>query len=322
MLIRSLYVKNFKSLKELKINCKRVNIFIGKPNTGKSNILESLGMFSFPFSSSLRDLIRFEDMTNLFYDNVLDEKIETKAGDFRWEIEFKDGRFYGKGESKDGKLSFYFDYSFNGEGNARPGNFSPFKFYRFSVLKEFPDTRSDFLKPPNGSNLMTILLTKKSLKKMAADLFKEFGLRIVLKPREGKIEVQKEVEEVIISYPYPLVSDTLQRVLFHLAAIETNTDSILIFEEPEAHAFPFYTKFLAERIAMDRNNQYFISTHNPYLLLSIVEKIPKGDIRVFITYLKDYQTKVKPLTVGEMQEILDMDASIFFNLESFLEEGG
>ena len=181
--------------------------------------------------------------------------------------------------------------------------------------------RSDFLKPPHGSNLMTILMTNKSLKKLAADLFKEFGLRIVLKPQEGKIEVQKEVEEIIISYPYPLVSDTLQRVLFHLAAIETNRDSVLIFEEPEAHAFPFYTKYLAERIALDKNNQYFISTHNPYLLLSIMEKTPINDLSIFITQLKDYKTRVKSLTKSEMQEILNLDASVFFNLERFLEEG-
>lgn len=33
-------IKNFKSIKDLRLDCKRVNIFIGKPNVGKSNILE------------------------------------------------------------------------------------------------------------------------------------------------------------------------------------------------------------------------------------------------------------------------------------------
>ncbi len=37
-------IKNFKSIKDLRLDCKRVNIFIGKPNVGKSNILEALGM--------------------------------------------------------------------------------------------------------------------------------------------------------------------------------------------------------------------------------------------------------------------------------------
>ena len=37
-------IKNFKSIKDLHLNCKRVNVFIGKPNVGKSNILEGLGL--------------------------------------------------------------------------------------------------------------------------------------------------------------------------------------------------------------------------------------------------------------------------------------
>ena len=36
-------IKNFKSIKDLHLDCKRVNVFIGKPNVGKSNILEGWG---------------------------------------------------------------------------------------------------------------------------------------------------------------------------------------------------------------------------------------------------------------------------------------
>ena len=30
-------IKNFKSIKDLRLDCKRVNVFIGKPNVGKLN---------------------------------------------------------------------------------------------------------------------------------------------------------------------------------------------------------------------------------------------------------------------------------------------
>ncbi len=33
--IREVEIENFKSIKNLKLECKRVNIFIGEPNTGK-----------------------------------------------------------------------------------------------------------------------------------------------------------------------------------------------------------------------------------------------------------------------------------------------
>jgi len=106
---------------------------------------------------------------------------------------------------------------------------------------------------------------------------------------------------------------------WHPVAIETNKDSVIIFEEPEAHAFPYYTKFLAERISLDKTNQYFISTHNPYFLLSVLEK-PQRTILEFITYFKDYQTKVKPLIEEEITKVLDFGTSVFFNLDLFLEQ--
>ena len=79
-MIKSLVIRNFKSIKYLQLNCKRINIFIGEPNTGKSNIL---GMFSFGAYaryalSGIMDFVRLERMSNLFYDENLDEKIEIK----------------------------------------------------------------------------------------------------------------------------------------------------------------------------------------------------------------------------------------------------
>ncbi|MEO0096827.1 MAG: AAA family ATPase, partial [candidate division WOR-3 bacterium] len=78
-MVKNLEIRNFKSIKELKLDCKRVNIFIGEPNTGKSNILESVGIFSFPFilgsDYPFKKLIRYETTTNLFYDNEIEKPI-------------------------------------------------------------------------------------------------------------------------------------------------------------------------------------------------------------------------------------------------------
>ncbi len=317
-MINNLHVKNFKSIKNLELECKRVNVFIGKPNTGKSNILESVGIFSIPYGN-IEKFVRFENMTNLFYDQDIENKIEIKADDVYCEIIFENGIFSVKGGGKEGKIFSFedrYDYSKNLGGSS--SGISPIKFYKYRVTEVFHRREPNFLLPPYGENLLSILITNKSLRKVVADIFSEFGLRIVLKPQETKIEVQKEVEDVIISYPYSLVSDTLQRVVFHLAAIETNKDSVIIFEEPESHAFPYYTKFLAERIALDKTNQYFVATHNPYFLSSVLEKTPKDEIGISITYFEDYQTKVKSVTEKEMPQILDLDSSVFFNLEQFL----
>ncbi|MGD2085793.1 MAG: AAA family ATPase [Candidatus Aminicenantes bacterium] len=69
-MIEKLAIKNFKSIKELDIDCRRINLFIGEPNTGKSNILETLGIMSWHGNSAqkvkLNRFLRFEDIQNLF----------------------------------------------------------------------------------------------------------------------------------------------------------------------------------------------------------------------------------------------------------------
>jgi AAA15 family ATPase/GTPase len=131
--------------------------------------------------------------------------------------------------------------------------------------------------------------------------------------------VQKQLEDIIIAFPFPLASETIQRLVFYLTAIHSNKNSVLAFEEPEAHAFPYYTKYLAEIIAFDKNeNQYFISTHNPYFLISILEKAPKEEVAVFATYMKGYQTKVRLLSQKDKEEILKRGIDAFFNIDRFL----
>jgi hypothetical protein len=325
-MIEILEVKNFKSIKDLKLNCKRINIFIGEPNTGKSNILETLGIFSYGCygqrgSVSFHDFARFEMISNLFYDGDLDNNVEIKFDHKILEIKFEKERF--KGECiENGKRTFSFDYDYVGAGGIScPLDYSsPFKFYRFTTKKDFPVKESSFLLPPSGGNLLAILLAHKELKSLASQIFSPFGFKLVFKPQENKIEVLKQYGDIFISYPYSLASDTLQRLVFYLAAIDSNKNSFLAFEEPESHAFPYYTKYLAEVIALDKNNnQYFISTHNPYFLLSILEKSPKDSVAVFLTYFEDYQTRAKPLSEKEVEEILGMGIDVFFNIEKFLQ---
>ncbi len=117
------------------------------------------------------------------------------------------------------------------------------------------------------------------------------------------------------NYPFQNLSDTVQRVIFYIAAIETNKEAILLFEEPEANTFPYYTKQLAERIAADESNQYFIVTHNPYFLNSLVQQTPIEQLNVFVTYMEDYQTKLRKLSEDDFSKILDLDKEVFYNLD-------
>ena len=322
-MIQTLRIQNFKSIKHLELDCKRINVLIGEPNTGKSNILETLGLFSFGGfhqGARLGDFVRFERISNLFYDEDLQEPVRIRPDGMDLILRFKSGQFNGEVRKGTNKLfSFSANYDDLSSYGGSPQPLSVFKFYRFAVQNDFPQMESEFLLPPSGKNLMSLILTNRKFRDLSNELFSRFGLELSLRPQESKIEVLKRLQGVTVSYPYSLTSDTLQRIVFYLFAILSNSDSVLVFEEPESHSFPYYTKNLAETIALDqRGNQYFIATHNPYMLRPLLEKAPVEDVAVFITYFEDYQTKIRPLTTDEKEEIIEVD--VFFELDRFLGE--
>lgn len=112
-------------------------------------------------------------------------------------------------------------------------------------------------------------------------------------------------------------SETLLRVLFYTVAMRSNRNAVLVFEEPGAHAFPYHMKYFGEQIAADSSNQYFIATHNPYLLTAVLEKAPKHEVALFVTRFRDYQTEVASLTEAQIAHLLDTDP--FHDLQRVLE---
>ena len=70
----------------------------------------------------------------------------------------------------------------------------------------------------------------------------------------------------IFLIPYNSMADTLQRVIFFKAAIASNHDAVLLFEEPEAHSFPPYITHITQEMMYRKDNQYFIATHSPFIL--------------------------------------------------------
>jgi len=325
--VQEVEIHNFKSIKHLELDCRRINVFIGEPNTGKSNLIEAIiGLPSLAyyrrFESDIKCFIRFENYSNIFYDNNLEDVVKVKFkkfnGKLNFEIEicYKDGYYYWS--VKPNLMPQYTLFTSSDEFYKIA---KQFKFYRFVPLADFKRRESEFLLPPNGSNFPSVYTTHKKLREIFGEIFRRYGLKLMREPGTNEIRVVKETEFDLIMYPYQTLSDTFRRLMFYMSVILTNKNSIIAMEEPEAHAFPFYTKYLAELIALDENNnQYFITTHNPYFLLSLIEKTPKDEIAVFLTYYKDYQTKIKRLSERELQEILDLGIDVFFNIDRFLED--
>ncbi|MFT5646582.1 MAG: AAA15 family ATPase/GTPase [Aureispira sp.] len=83
-MIEKLSIKNYKSIKDLNLDCKKINLFIGKPNVGKSNILEAISLFQ----NGVGDNIRKEDFRNLFFDQDISETIRIESTFHEVEINY------------------------------------------------------------------------------------------------------------------------------------------------------------------------------------------------------------------------------------------
>jgi len=257
-MITKLSVSNFKSVRQLDIECKKVNLFIGEPNTGKSNILESLAFLSWwahP-TQNLHDYVRFQAIQNLFYDQLLDHEIRISLSltsgksDVSAFICFAKDHFELRSQPKPAiRATLNYQGLFGGGNHPQTRDI---KFFRFKNLEKYDDKEPGSLKPPNGINLFSVVFGTESLRDMMKEFFQKYELRLVLKPQEKLFELQKQADDLVFSFPYSLTSDTLRRIIFYTVAIASNKGSVLVFEEPESNAFPYYTKYLGERIALDR----------------------------------------------------------------------
>ncbi len=320
-MIQKLLIENFKSIKKLQLDCKRVNLFIGEPNSGKSNLLEALSTFSLPINSKVTQLVRMSDMSNIFFDNDPSGIINLKADADSIQI------VYDVGGSKvvfnfSGSSDFQIMLSEMGEllSGISSHDFLIHPYF-FKSVNEFSNKRFDFLFPPNGNNLFSLLQSNRNLRLLISDFVQERGFKLTLRQATSEIEISKEVDNILTTYPYQVISDTLQRIIFYLSAIESNVKgTTLILEEPESNVFPYYTKYLAERIALESEKQFFITTHNPYFLQSLIEKTPTTDIFVNVVSMDDrYETKISTLSMSGVEEAMHLGSDIFLNLNKVLE---
>lgn len=330
-MIERLEITNFKSIRQLNMPCKKLNIFIGEPNSGKSNIIEAMALQSQNAIGQhlSKDIFRYKTIGDLFFDFNINAPLEVITNELHSRL------YYGNRDNNVPENMFSF--ILNNRENNQAGN--PVKiqhdgkvvsygangtsnthYYEYRRLSNFTLGYMPHLSVPFGDNLPGLLLANAKYKKWVSDFFQSKGLTLTLKPTENDIAVSKFVEGEIYSYPYFAISETLQRVVFYTMAVMSNKNAVLLFDEPESNTFPFYTKFLAERMALDETNQFFITTHNPYLLLSLIEKSKLRDLNVCIVSMKDYQTKVNALNEEQVTKVLDFNSDVFFNFNQIIEE--
>ncbi|TXJ28260.1 MAG: ATPase [Chitinophagaceae bacterium] len=323
--IEHISIRNFKSIREFQLSgCKRINLFIGKPNVGKSNIIEALSLFSVPYlrensTRKLTHLIRLENEAELFYNGSIemDASISTNQGNCRLGYNPKEGlkviiEFFSD------SYHVSVDEKLNVKGLTNHPYFEPpIKKYSYKHDITYRKSHSKYLIPPFGYNLLSIIEHYPDLKSQVVELFKEYGLEIAFDKATQTIKViQENTKEGLFLIPYNSIADTLQRIIFFKAAIASNNNSILLFEEPEAHSFPPYMSHITQEIIRKTDNQYFIATHSPYILNNLLEN-KRDELSVYMVDYKDKQTVINHLSDDTLHEILQYGVDLFTNSESY-----
>lgn len=343
-----IHINNFKSVRDLKLEgLSRINLFIGKPNVGKSNILEAFGIFSLPYlkynsNKNISSIVRVESETELFFDGNKDKNIEIETNQAICSISIEDRNFLGLdlgvnsighatinhknlsikfvvGNSKtqyfvDEKLKF--SYASTLKNNTH--FISALKKYDFTPNAIHKKIKFNLLLPPNGINIFSTIEKNVSLKNQVKNLFSDYNLNLVFDKASQEFKIMKtQKNDEIFLIPYGSIADTLQRVIFYKTAIASNQNSVLIFEEPEAHAFPPYISHITQEIIESKSNQFILSTHSPYVLNDFLENA-REELSIFMVDYKNGETVVNKLTKEDLDDIYGYGIDLFTNYETFI----
>ncbi len=323
--IKYVDIHNFKSIADLRLeDCKRINLFIGYPNVGKSNVLEALSLFSVPYldyGDKLNKLVRFENKNELFNDlslGIFD--VTTNENDIYYDVNYNRLKINNK------------DYNFNEKQFFQKSIFQDIlvkdtniKRYTFQTKNNWKSNGNSQLLPPFGENIIDTLSYNQNISEVKSWMkqeFAKFGLEYVLDKSSDSLKVQRRLGgDEVMQLPYSSIADTLQRLIFYRTAIASNKDSVLLFEEPEAHAFPPYIRHITQDIIDAKTNQFFIVTHSPYVINDFLEyEHLRRETSIYLFDFKNDQTTVKRLTDEEMDEVYNYGVDLFFNIESFLKD--
>ena len=325
-IINHIEINNFKSIRHLELSeFRKINLFIGKPNVGKSNLLEALSLYnSLIFKSEVRELpskkikefIRFENDPELFFEGDTELKINININNLECSI-FKDNIRVLQLDTDDNKYSnlikgFFIEFHTN-FNIRRP----LIKSYIFKTSVKYQKDNNVFLTPPFGKNLLQVIDSLPNLKQTIINWFRRYNLKIASDAASHSLKVFKKInEDEIFLIPYTSIADTLQRLIFYKTAIQSNENSVLVFEEPEAHSFPPYIVEFTQEVINSPNNQFFMATHSPIIVDDFLENA-REDLAIFMVDFKDGQTVSKALSREEIEEVYKYGVDLFFNNEAY-----
>lgn len=330
-MITELQISRFKSISSLTLPCRKVNVFVGPPDTGKTNILDALTFLScLGWNLGPWDILRLSKATGfepLFFRQFVDKPIEIRHNSHtvRLTMQLPERSLVVKPSLQDANV-----YHLHPEpqSSVHIPALSPFRVYRYLSATEWkyqchaPEGTSA-VTPPSGANLIYLARHHSAINEFFKSELSTLASTPQRKPRfdsrDNTYYLSEDRNDEFVNYHLELLSDSVKRFIFYGAVILSSTSAHLVLDEPDVCAFPPYPKILGEMIAADQNNQYFLTTHNPYFLSALIEKTPKDKLAIFVCSRNaDGATISTLLSESDMARLVEMGASLFFNLKEFV----
>lgn len=336
-MISTLAIERFKSIRSLAFDCRKINVFIGPPDTGKTNILESLFLVScLGWGRAIGPHFRLKSDVGfdpLFYRQFFDVPIEiglslvSRREGINADALKITAAIIGGGEQRRlevtiSPMSHPVQVGFGGNMTEPRLNWVRYYLYvssdHWSYRANLP-LGASVITPAEGENLLYVARHNSRVYEFLKELVAPLNWRVRFDQSQKTFRLSEVRADEILDYNLDLLSDSLKRLLFYGAILLTSQNAVLVLDEPDVFAFPPYPKTLGEMIAGDETNQFFLTTHNPYFLAGIVEKASRKDLAVFVCHRDDEgATAVKLLSDEGVSRVIEQGASVFFNLDDFL----